>query len=84
MPPKGLNLKQRLSALANVPSSPSSPGVNSPNSPAAKRLNFLNAPWGKRHGMGGASIEQVAYEKVQDVMARMIWQAGVDFETKPM
>jgi hypothetical protein len=31
-----------------------------------------------------ADTEQVAYEKVQSVMARLIWQAGGDYETKPM
>ncbi|KAF8157898.1 hypothetical protein B0H34DRAFT_789025 [Crassisporium funariophilum] len=94
MPP--INLKQRLAALSLAQSSPSSPiNYNGPDSPglrsptsAGKRKMFFNPPWIKRqqqtmesNGVHYAESESVM---VQEVMSRMIFQAGVDFETRPM
>ncbi|EEB93500.1 hypothetical protein MPER_07830, partial [Moniliophthora perniciosa FA553] len=58
MPPNGLSLKQRLTALSIAPSAPSSPH------------NYDHSPQ--------------ELEMVQEVMSKLIFQAGVDFETRPM
>lgn len=75
MPP-ALSLKQRLAALSIAPSSPSSPDVMVPGSPRRRKFSLH---WSKRGGAGGdeASAE---LDRVQDVLGKMIFQAGVDFE----
>lgn len=80
MPPNPLNLKQRLAALSIAPSSPTTPynGAETPKSPARRKFN---APWARRnsHDQGGEDER----DKVQDVMNKLIYQAGVDFEYVP-
>lgn len=83
MPPNALSLKQRLAALSNSPSSPTSPyGQEPPRSPlGTRRKPFFNPPWAKRQHetfVGNGAYGES--EKVQQVMAKMIFQAGVDFE----
>ncbi|KAF8973769.1 hypothetical protein BDZ97DRAFT_1900560 [Flammula alnicola] len=89
MPPPSFNLKQRLAALSLAQSAPSSPHKSHPWSPNTKRKTFFNPPsWMKRPQEENSSWNgesQYAYgdeEKrmVQEVLARMVFQAGVDFE----
>ncbi|KAF9459209.1 RhoGAP-domain-containing protein [Collybia nuda] len=87
MPPNPLSLKQRLAALSNSPSSPTSPYGQEPlRSPiGTRRKPFFNAPWAKRQHetvVGNGAYGES--EMVQQVMTKMIFQAGVDFETRPM
>jgi Rho GTPase-activating protein 1 len=75
-----LNLKQRLAALTQAPSSPSS--YVQPTSPmnlgsAAKRR--FNAPWARRQD-GAAVFGGENEELLLEVMSKMIYQAGVDYE----
>jgi Rho GTPase-activating protein 1 len=84
MPPNNLSLKQRLAALSLSPSSPSSP--HSPNldnsilSPRRAKALFT-PPWIKKNEPGlSVRREYNELEVVQEVMGRMIFQAGVDFE----
>jgi Rho GTPase-activating protein 1 len=77
-----VSLKQRLAALAAGPSSPSAPGQAPATRPThAKRRSLFAAPWAKRNGhadgFGGAERER---DILQEVMGRMIYQAGVDYE----
>ncbi|KAF9222995.1 Rho GTPase activation protein [Gyrodon lividus] len=74
MPP---NLKQRLAALALAPSSPSSP-LGTPG----LRKSF-HPPW-KRGSQDATASEPDARDRVQEVMRKVIFQAGVDYETRPM
>lgn len=76
MPP---SLKQRLAALSLAQSSPTSPlGFDSnPHSPISRRKVF-NPPWKRTPGATGD--EPGARDKVQEVMGKVIFQAGVDFE----
>ncbi|KAK7448517.1 hypothetical protein VKT23_013779 [Stygiomarasmius scandens] len=90
MPPNSnLTLKQRLAALSVAPSNPSSPQaqsfVDSLRSPRRGKALFT-PPWIKRsnESFAGVGAEQDEYEIMQEVMTRMIFQAGVDFETRPM
>jgi Rho GTPase-activating protein 1 len=78
MPPNPLSLKQRLAALSNAHSSPSPPhGVDgTPRSPSRRKFT---APWGRQNA-NESRTEQVARDKVQDVMDKLIFQAGVDYE----
>ncbi|KZT23417.1 CDC42 rho GTPase-activating protein [Neolentinus lepideus HHB14362 ss-1] len=84
MPPPTLSLKQRLTALSLSSSSPSSPNeaTMSPKSP--KRRPLLNAPWTKRFNTTTIRPEQTNHDRLQEVMNRVIFQAGVDYETRPM
>ncbi|TFK52404.1 CDC42 rho GTPase-activating protein [Heliocybe sulcata] len=84
MPPPGLSLKQRLTALSLAPSSPSSPN-DAPMSPKSpKRRGLLNAPWTRRFNTTSIRPEQTNHDRLQEVITRMIFQAGVDYETRPM
>ncbi|KAG1732412.1 uncharacterized protein EDB91DRAFT_1151795 [Suillus paluster] len=79
MPP---NLKQRLAALSLAPSSPTPPlGSSSGHSPLSRRKIF-NPPW--KRNLNATGDEPDARDKVQEVMGKVIFQAGVDFETRPM
>ncbi|THU99801.1 RhoGAP-domain-containing protein [Dendrothele bispora CBS 962.96] len=88
MAPNNLTLKQRLAALSVSPSSPSSPQthafLDSVSSPRRKTL--FTPPWVKRSNetLVGNGMDQNGHEILQEVMTRMIFQAGVDFETRPM
>ena len=83
--PNPLSLKQRLAALSNLQSSPTPPyGQEPPRSPillAAKRKIFT-PPWKRQHESTSGLREEYYAESdaVQEVMAKMIFQAGVDFE----
>ncbi|KAG7445547.1 RhoGAP-domain-containing protein [Guyanagaster necrorhizus] len=83
MPPNSLSLKQRLAALSIGPSTPLAlHAVDTPlRSPKRKNFFNVNALWNKRSESTHAQEQQA---NVQDVMARLIFQAGVDFETRPM
>ncbi|KIJ64597.1 hypothetical protein HYDPIDRAFT_28531 [Hydnomerulius pinastri MD-312] len=74
MPP---NLKQRLAALSLAPSSPTSP-LGTPG----LRKTF-HPPW-KRGSQDATGNEPDARDRVQEVMGKVIFQAGVDYETRPM
>lgn len=76
MPP---SLKQRLAALSIAPSSPSSPfGADIPKSPSRRKFN---GPWAKRSADESTNDEQFTRDRVQDVMSKVIFQAGVDYES---
>lgn len=82
MPPKSFKLKQKLAALSlsqsalSPPSAHGSPMSNTWSPTSAKR-KFFNPPWVKRPtsppDVGDPAV-------VQEVLSRMIFQAGVDFE----
>ncbi|KAJ7621909.1 Rho GTPase activation protein [Mycena polygramma] len=74
----GVTLKQRLAALSLSQSSPS-PG---PLLPSSFRRKFT-APWARKQSSDDY-VGQDGRDNVEDVMSRMIFQAGVDFETRPM
>ncbi|EGN93953.1 hypothetical protein SERLA73DRAFT_171808 [Serpula lacrymans var. lacrymans S7.3] len=78
------NLKQRLAALSLAPSSPTSPFGSPLNSPGGRRKAIFNPPWMRRNSHDAANDEPVTHERMQDVMSKVIFQAGVDFETRPM
>jgi len=80
---KALNLKQRLSALAQAPSQSTTRDNMQSKFTAGKRK--LSAAWSKRsppaQGNGESLHRDVEADKrVEDVISRMIYQAGVDFE----
>ncbi|KAK7054514.1 hypothetical protein VNI00_003712 [Paramarasmius palmivorus] len=82
MAPNGLSLKQRLTALSIAPSAPTSPLNYDHPTPSPRRKSFFSSPWSsKRHA---ESAEQQEEEMLQEVMSKLIFQAGVDFETRPM
>ncbi|TRM70230.1 hypothetical protein BD626DRAFT_422970 [Schizophyllum amplum] len=87
MPPT-LSLKQRLAALSAAPSAPSLPSPYHPNPPetptSPRRKSIFHPPWIKRHDDGHARGAQSEREMLQEVMSKMIFQAGVDYETRPM
>ncbi|KAL4263013.1 Rho GTPase activation protein [Pleurotus pulmonarius] len=96
MPPRAnaMNLKQRLAALSLAPSSPTGPRGDSyphqpstPQSPVAKMKSLFNAPRiGRRNHPESTSpgAHTMGQEGLDEVIGRMIFQAGVDFETRPM
>ncbi|KAJ3913841.1 Rho GTPase activation protein [Lentinula edodes] len=71
-----------------VPISPSSPGLRSPRRKGFT-INGFTPPWTKR-SLGSNDINHTANaeiqgrELVQQTMAKLIFQAGVDYETRPM
>lgn len=80
MPP---SLKQRLAALSLAQSSPTSPlGSDSGLHSLISRRKVFNPPW--KQPPGATGDEPGARDKVQEVMGKVIFQAGVDFETRPM
>ncbi|KAF8992208.1 hypothetical protein BDZ89DRAFT_141317, partial [Hymenopellis radicata] len=89
MPPTTLTLKQRLAALSASPSAPASPTNYSHQSyvevESPKRRSFFNAPWSNK-SRSSSYTDGTTHElnKVQEVMGKLIFQAGVDFETRPM
>ncbi|KAJ7704972.1 hypothetical protein B0H17DRAFT_921035 [Mycena rosella] len=74
----GSTLKQRLAALSMAQSSPSS----GPPSPSSFKRKFT-VPWARRQS-GDEHVPSDGRDNVEEVMTRMIFQAGVDFETRPM
>jgi Rho GTPase-activating protein 1 len=83
LPSKGtrtLTLKQRLAALTQSPSSPQSPLDPSTPSPTPKRR--FNAPWTRRTPAQNDrhDDEVIAQDRLQLIITRMIYQAGVDYE----
>ncbi|KAJ7273775.1 hypothetical protein C8J57DRAFT_1127983 [Mycena rebaudengoi] len=74
----GATLKQRLAALSLAQSSP----ANGPPSPSSFRRKFT-VPWARRQSTDDSVVPDTR-DNVQEVMSRMIFQAGVDFETRPM
>ncbi|KXN90933.1 Rho GTPase-activating protein 8 [Leucoagaricus sp. SymC.cos] len=90
MPLSSTNLKQRLSNLSLATSAPSSPTPNGsfPSWPlrgdrSKQLLTKLTPPWAKRP-QSPLTHDYDDWERVQDVMTKLIFQAGVDFETRPM
>lgn len=81
MPPISLNLKQKLASLSQSTTSSSPFGNESPSSPATmkKKFNF-NPPWVKRQQNPTGPGDYREEGTLQEVMSRMIFQAGVDFE----
>ncbi|KAJ6453094.1 hypothetical protein C8R45DRAFT_1039589 [Mycena sanguinolenta] len=74
----GTTLKQRLATLSLSQSSPAS----GPPSPSNFKRKFT-APWARKQSVEDYSVQD-GRDNVEDVMARFIFQAGVDFETRPM
>ena len=86
MPPNALTLKQRLAALsANINSpSRSSSFDTPPDSPiTSKRKMFFKQPFGKSPTHDAIPGEYHGQERIQEVMNRLIFQAGVDYEYVP-
>ncbi|GBE83240.1 hypothetical protein SCP_0502870 [Sparassis crispa] len=85
MPPNPLTLKQRLAALsATIPNARSN-SDRAPQSSTTKRRPFFGQSLGKRSAQVDVlQGSQYGHEKAQEVMSRMIFQAGVDYETRPM
>lgn len=78
MPPN-ISLKQRLAALSIAPSSATTPHGSdaAPKSPSRRKFN---APWARRNTNEQAEGAPGERDKVQDVMHKLIFQAGVDYE----
>ncbi len=74
---KGLSLKQRLVALTQAPSS-SFPIDPPPKSPGLKR-KFI-PPWVKRTNSQNSDHDDFAEDRLQLLISKMIYQAGVDYE----
>lgn len=70
----GATLKQRLAALSMAQSSPSS----GPTSPSSFKRKFT-APWARKQSIDDYSAQD-GRDNVEEVISRMIFQAGVDFE----
>lgn len=78
MAPNSLSLKQRLATLSMSASSPTSPhGMDAPRSPSKRKFN---APWARRNTHESVEGDQGDSDRVQEVMSKMIFQAGVDYE----
>ncbi|TBU29992.1 hypothetical protein BD311DRAFT_719574 [Dichomitus squalens] len=89
MPPNPLTLKQRLAALSANINSPSRSNSFDlpPDSPAtSKRKSFFKQPFGKSSAPAPDATpgEYQGQERIQEIMSRLIFQAGVDYETRPM
>lgn len=72
------SLKQKLSALSLSSSSPST----SPDPAKGKRRSVFPSSW-RRHGETNSNAApEIGHERerLQEVMSRLIFQAGVDFE----
>ena len=85
MPPNPLTLKQRLAALSANINSPSRSNSFDlpPDSPlTSKRKSFFKQPFGKSSPSPAEANpgEYHGQEKIQEVMSRLIFQAGVDYE----
>jgi len=85
MPPTTFKLKQRLAALSLAQSSLSGPNAydapTSTWSPTAAKRKFFNPPWVKRPTSPTSTATEFSDSMmVQEVLSRMIFQAGVDFE----
>ncbi|KAF7308330.1 Rho GTPase-activating protein 8 [Mycena chlorophos] len=82
----GTTLKQRLAALSNAQSAPgpSSAGPSSSSSPLSPSIfkRKFSVPWGKRPASdaGTAFFDGHGQDQLDEVISRMIFQAGVDFE----
>ena len=89
MPPNPLTLKQRLAALSaniNSPSRSNSFDIP-PESPiTSKRKSFFKQPFGKSSSIQPEipSGQYYGQERIQEVMSRLIFQAGVDYECVPI
>ena len=81
MPPNPLNLKQRLAALTTAASSSSAgSGEQSPRSPFARRRpGFPSIPL--RRNTQDSQAWHHSEEELQDILGRVIFQAGVDYES---
>ncbi|KAK2463764.1 hypothetical protein APHAL10511_004202 [Amanita phalloides] len=91
MPPKlnALALKQRFAALSQATSfpSPSSRSLDSlvhPNLSSSSLKRKLSTAWNKRDQQQAQGDILQDDDTVQDVLSKIIFQAGVDYETKPM
>ncbi|KAI0715681.1 hypothetical protein C8T65DRAFT_142866 [Cerioporus squamosus] len=89
MPPNPLTLKQRLAALSANINSPSGSRSHTfdtpPDSPVtSKRKMFFKQPFGRSPISEAEPGEYHGQERIQEVMNRLIFQAGVDYETRPM
>jgi Rho GTPase-activating protein 1 len=83
MPPGTLSLKQRLAALSLAPSSPSTYDNDSSGSSLRSTLRKKaqqHAPWLKRREDSTAEPSANQLEQVQQVLSKVIFQAGVDYE----
>ncbi|KAF5311643.1 hypothetical protein D9611_009519 [Ephemerocybe angulata] len=85
MPPGSLSLKQRLAALAQSTSSPSTydaEGSDSSFRSTIRRKAQAHAPWLRNMRQPEPTMDPTPDEmaQVQQVLSRMIFQAGVDYE----
>ncbi|OSX56415.1 hypothetical protein POSPLADRAFT_1159761 [Postia placenta MAD-698-R-SB12] len=78
MPPNPLTLKQRLAAFS-APNASSRP-ESQPQSPTWKRRAFFGAPSRMRSSSNAQEGLWQSHDNVQEVMTRVIFQAGVDYE----
>ena len=84
MPPR-LNLKQRLAALSQATSSPTAPRSHSFESHGHPQISTeslkrkLSIPWGRKDQSQDSDVYQDD-DAVRDVISKMIFQAGVDYE----
>jgi len=90
MSPYVANLKQKLSNLSLAQSAPSSATPSSGSAPSwnlrgerSKQILTKFTPSWSRQSKSVTAPEDSEWEKVQDVMTRFIFQAGVDFECVP-
>ncbi|KAL4245274.1 Rho-GAP domain-containing protein [Abortiporus biennis] len=85
MPPP-LNLKQRLAALTVNSNARGEPSLPSPKTPTARLRTFFNPALGKRPTTSADNIPGASngHDGFLDIMSKLIFQAGVDFETRPM
>ena len=82
--PNPLTLKQRLAALSISPSNANANGsrtdlVSTPKSPGPRIRAFFNPSANKRAGDFYTEVGH-SEDKLRDVMGKLIFQAGVDYE----
>ncbi|CAL1712315.1 unnamed protein product [Somion occarium] len=79
-----LTLKQRLHALStNIANAASGDQLNSPKSPGPRIRAFFSPNANRRQPESGPETVN-SQDRVQEVMTKLIFQAGVDYETRPM
>ncbi|EIW81153.1 hypothetical protein CONPUDRAFT_165366 [Coniophora puteana RWD-64-598 SS2] len=80
------SLKQRLAALSTAATSQPPFSQDADLFSPGGRRKIFNAPWRRntQDSSGGEELSGRTHDRVQDVMDKVIFQAGVDYETRPM
>lgn len=80
--PVNTTLKQRLANLSLANSAPSSPtsSHSTLRLPLLKKKTLFTPPWNRRVPDPAIGTEGESRERIQDVMGKLVFQAGVDFE----